>query len=164
MDAATPPPGFYFFVAVFWLVVACTILMVLFKLAVWWGERRAMSSEEAEPAARAPVRWSGAGGASDPARAHLHQVEQESEPYSAPPAEPVSLHMSRDAEIAWLTVQRNDDGTYRHSANKIAAFMGGTESVVKAQVAAIRAKKEAETNHANSRLERPAQGWPSKAA
>jgi hypothetical protein len=44
MDASTPPPGFYFFVAVFWLVVVCTILMVLFKLAVWWGARYPMSS------------------------------------------------------------------------------------------------------------------------
>lgn len=40
MDA-TPPPGFYLFVTIFWLVVACTILMVLFKIAVWWGERYA---------------------------------------------------------------------------------------------------------------------------
>jgi len=71
--------------------------------------------------------------------------------------------MSRDAEIAWLTVQRNDDGTYRHSANKIAAFMGGTESVVKAQVAAIRAKKEVAAP-VSARAERPPQGWPSKAS
>lgn len=39
--STTPPPGFYFFITIFWLVVACTILMVLFKVAVWWGERPA---------------------------------------------------------------------------------------------------------------------------
>ncbi len=160
----TPPPGFYFFVALFWLVVVCTILMALFKVAVWWGERHPMSSDESEPAPRAPARVSGAAGASDPVRARLHQAEQENEPYNAPPAEPQSLHMSRDAEIAWLTVQRNDDGSYRHSANKIAAFMGGTESVVKAQVAAIRAKKEPDAPPPSPRLDRPPQGWPSKAS
>lgn len=159
----TPPPGFYFFVTVFWLVVVCTILMVLFKVAVWWGERHALSSEEAEPMPLAPARRGGAGGADDLARGHLHQVYEEPVLQNAPAPEPLSLHMSRDAEIAWLSVQRNDDGTYRHSANKIAAFMGGTESVVKAQIAAIRAKKEPDQKPASSRLERPTQGWPSKA-
>lgn len=159
---ATPPQGFYFFVAVFWLVVAGTILMVLFKAWVWWGEH--MSSETAELARPAPARGGGSAGADAPARAHLHLVLPESEPQNAPAREPASLHMSRDTEIAWLTVQRNDDGSYRHSANKIAQFMGGTESVVKAQVAAIRAKKEPDAAPPSARAERPPQGWPSKAS
>lgn len=155
----TPPPGTTFVVWLIVLVAIGSVVMVLFKLAVWWGERHPMSSEDSEPVARAPARASGAGGANDPAQARLHQEEPRCEPIFAPAHEPQSLHMSRDAEIAWLTVQRNDDGTYRHSANKIAAFMGGTESVVKAQIAAIRAKKEVAAP-VSARVERPPQGWP----
>lgn len=160
----TPTPGTTFVVWLIVLVAIGFVLMVLFKMAVWWGEKHPMSNDEAEPAPHAPVYRGGSASAADAARARLHQAALEIAPEYAPPPEPVSLHMSRDAEIAWLTVQRNDDGSYRHSANKIAAFMGGTEAVVKAQVAAIRAKKEPDAPPPSPRLDRPPQGWPSKAS
>lgn len=128
-----------------------------------WRPSHMSSSNIADPVRtpNEPVRTGGSTGADDAARARLHQVAPESEPQNAPSHELVSLHMSRETEIAWLAVQRNDDGTYRHSANKIAALMGGTESIVKAQIAAIRAKKEVEAKPSGMRLDRPPQGWPS---
>jgi hypothetical protein len=113
-----------------------------------------------------PVRYSsrtgsegGSTGSGDLVRGHLYQVE----PDSAPVREPVASlrNLTRLEEIALLSVQRNDDGSYRHSANKIVDIMGGTAAEVKAQVATIRATKAAQEDSVPNRLKRPVNGWPS---
>jgi hypothetical protein len=100
----------------------------------------------------------------DPVLPHQPQPEPDSLSVREPEREPSSLrNLTRAEEIALLTVQRNDDGSYRHSANKIAELMGGTAADVKSQVAAIRgpAKPAAKpTGH----VARPPDGWPVKAS
>lgn len=126
----------------------------------------AMSSwEDTEPVRDESRHGSGDAdpGSDDPVLPHQPQLEPDSLSVREPAREPASLrNLSRAEEIALLTVQRNDDGSYRHSANKIAELMGGTAADVKAQVAAIRgpAKPPAKpTGH----VARPPEGWPAKA-
>ncbi len=106
----------------------------------------------------------GSPGSDDPVRGHQYQVEPDLASVREPEREPASLHrMSRAEEIAMLTVQRNDDGGYRHSANKIAELMGGTAADVKGQVAAIRGPAKPAQPPASARAVRPANGWGNKA-
>lgn len=42
------PPGLPFLIALFSIVTLCTILMVLLKVAVWWGERHSAVSRYAD--------------------------------------------------------------------------------------------------------------------
>jgi hypothetical protein len=53
--------------------------------------------------------------------------------------------MSDTDEIAVLAVQRKEDGSYRHSANEIAALMHGTRADVLDQIRAIRGAAPAVT-------------------
>jgi hypothetical protein len=53
--------------------------------------------------------------------------------------------MSDSDEIAVLAVQRKEDGSYRHSANEIAALMHGTRADVLDQIRAIRGAASAVT-------------------
>lgn len=56
-----------------------------------------------------------------------------------------------------LAVQRDEDGEYRYSANKIAEFVGGTRADVLARIASHRPKPPAKKTEAH--LDRPANGW-----
>lgn len=71
--------------------------------------------------------------------------------------------LSRIAEIALLAVQRNDDGNYRHSANDITRFMGGTAADAKKQIAEIRATKPEREPKPEERVTRPPKGWANPA-
>lgn len=52
---------------------------------------------------------------------------------------PIISHKMTDVElIAVLTVQKDERGSYRFSANKIADFVGGTRADVLAEIKAIR--------------------------
>jgi hypothetical protein len=50
----------------------------------------------------------------------------------------ISNRMSDSELLALLAIQRGDNNEYRFSANQIASFIGGTRTVVLAQVRAIR--------------------------
>lgn len=97
--------------------------------------------------------------------ARLHQVEPgepaEIEPAAEPSAPALNGHLSRAEIIALLAVQKNGQGDYAFSANKITDFVGGTAAEVKKQIAEIRDKsKPAEaTAERGPRLRRPAEGW-----
>jgi hypothetical protein len=155
-----PTPGATFVVWMIVLVAAVFILMLLFKVAVWWGEN--MSSNEGAEPVRADFRTSSHAlfsGSDEPVRAHQNQIEPLFQTVHEPEREPSTLrNLTRAEEIALLAVQRNDDGSYRHSANKICELMGGTAAEVKAQVATIRgpAKPKAPVG---TPLKRPANGW-----
>lgn len=96
-------------------------------------------------------------------RAQQNQLEPVEPAENEPAREPLQLNrLSRESEIALLAVQRNEDGSYRHSANDITKFIGGTAADVKKQVAAIRGSKPAEQVSA-ARVERPSRGWPKTA-
>ena len=162
----TPPPGFYFFVALFWLVVVCTILMALFKVAVWWGERHPMSSDEAEPAPRAPARVSGARGdlfgAGIGADWAVPQQQHQAASELVPNFEAVKSYLAEhtltdDEAIELLALARRSSGDDLISANKIRDIVGGNEAKVKAHVAAHR--KPRPKPRAPTHIERPAKGW-----
>lgn len=119
---------------------------------------RNMSSHETEPPNDELVQSADLGGASAAALQRQHQVNDVSHQSGASERALPSLHMAREEEIAWLAGMKQEDGTYRHSANKIAALMGGTESVVKAQVAAIRTPDRPKIPNGTP-LKRPANGW-----
>lgn len=74
-----------------------------------------------------------------------------------PPADPliISHKMSKKELTILLAVQRDGDGAYRFSANRIADFVGGTSAEVKGWVAEVRGRREP----AASSLRRPANGW-----
>lgn len=161
-----PPPGFYFFVALFWLVVVCTILMVLFKVAVWWGERYAMSNDETELARRALTRESssrgdltGAGtGSHVVVPAQQHQVASELVPDFLMVKDYLTEHTLTDEEaIELLALARRSNGDDLISANKIRDIVGGNEGKVKAHVAAHRKPRPKPRQAA--RIERPVNGW-----
>lgn len=68
---------------------------------------------------------------------------------------PVSHNMTKKELTILLAVQKDSDGAYRFSANKIAEFVGGTSAEVKGWVADVRGKREP----ASSSMRRPANGW-----
>ena len=163
MPPTTPPPGINFVIWLIVLVAIGTMIMVLFKVAVWWGERYGITSSQDEDE---PVRggsrtgsWNGSTGSGDPVRAQQNQLEPDFDSVREPAHEPSTLRsLTRTEEIALLAVQRNDDGSYRHSANKICELMGGTAAEVKAQVAAIRGPAKP-VQAPGAPLKRPANGW-----
>lgn len=85
-----------------------------------------------------PVRAGGSTYRTTPVRPQQNQLEPLEPGGIEPPRAALTLHMSREEEIAVLAVQRNADGSYRHSANKITELMGGTAADVKKQIAEIR--------------------------
>lgn len=151
-------PGATFVVVVTCLVALTTLLMFFYKVLTWW-DSRAMSSDDPVRADERTGSDAIFTGSSDPVRAHQNRLEPDFEAVLEPEREPPTLrNLTRAEEIALLAVQRNDDGTYRHSANKICELMGGTASEIKAQVATIRgpAKPKAAPG---SPLKRPLNGW-----
>lgn len=74
-----------------------------------------------------------------------------------PPSDPliISHKMGRKELTILLAAQKDEDGGYRFSANKIADFVGGTGAEVKGWVADVRGRKEP----AARSLQRPANGW-----
>lgn len=97
----------------------------------------------------------GSAGAGDPARGQQHQLEPVEPGENEPP--PITRQLGKEEMIVLLAVQRNDDGGYKWSANKIAAFVGGTEAPVKATIATVRGTKDAPKPGAP--LKRPVNGW-----
>lgn len=161
------PPMMIFLITVFSLVVVGTVLMVLIKVATWWGERFTLDPEPEWHYMSTTTTTNECTGPEpvepEPVRAHQYQEQTGAAAENAPSPAPVSSRMSKPALIALLAVQRDDDGKYRFSANQIAGFVGGTHADVKGQIAAIRATKDPAAKVAANRLERPASGWPSKA-
>lgn len=101
-----------------------------------------------------------------PVRAQTHQIEPvepaKNEPVREPAAIAITARLERAELITLLAVQKNADGGYTFSSNKITEFVGGTASEVKAQIAMIRnptAPKPAAQNERGKTLRRPAEGW-----
>ncbi len=99
-------------------------------------------------------------------RAQTHQIEPvepaKNEPVREPAAIAITARLERAELITLLAVQKNADGGYTFSSNKITEFVGGTASEVKAQIAMIRnptAPKPAAQNERGKTLRRPAEGW-----
>ena len=75
----------------------------------------------------------------------------------------ITAHMSKAELITLLAVQKNADGTYAYSANRIRDFVGGTTSAVMEQIKAVRpdakpAPQAPQPSRGKS-LRRPARGW-----
>jgi hypothetical protein len=97
-------------------------------------------------------------------RAHQNQLEPSEPPQNEPACEPsargITARLERAELITLLAVQKNADGSYTFSANKITEFVGGTAADVKAQIAAIRTPQKPEAqNERGKSLRRPAEGW-----
>jgi len=97
-------------------------------------------------------------------RGQTHQIELGELPKNEPAHEPsviaITARLERAELITLLAVQKNTDGGYTFSANKITEFVGGTAADVKAQIAAIRnPPKQAEPPERGKSLRRPAEGW-----
>lgn len=92
-------------------------------------------------------------------RAQQNQVEP-IEPGTIEPAfEPTQLYrLSLHDEIVLLAVQRDERGAYRHSANAITKFVGGTAAEVKKIVADVRGTAPEKVQPPRSST-RPARGW-----
>lgn len=60
-----------------------------------------------------------------------------------------------------LAIQRAEDGSYRHSANDITKFIGGTAADVKDVIREVREgpAPKAEPPQPSKTLQRPANGW-----
>lgn len=162
MSPTTPPPGFYFFVAIFWLVVVCTVLMVLFKVAVWWGERRPMSNSERGSQLK---RTSFDGGFERFPLPVLGQQNQERANRFAAIEDIINLTytspVTDQQALTILALMRRENGEYFLSANKIRDIVGGADATVKAEVAALRPSKPAPPVVRS--IARPPGGWPKSA-
>jgi len=108
-----------------------------------------------------PVRFMQEPAQTMPVLPQLHHLDENEPCENEPAREPPQLNrLSRTAEITLLAVQRNADGTYRHSANAITHLMGGTAADVKKQIAEIRALPPEEQPKIAPRMDRPPRGWP----
>lgn len=99
----------------------------------------------------------------EPAKiADTPQPEPDAPAMYEPPSDPliISHKMSKKELTILLAVQKDDEGGYRFSANKIAEFVGGTSAEVKGWVAEVRGKREPASNS----LRRPTGGWKVKAS
>ncbi len=126
-----------------------------------WDGARVMSNDEEDEPVRVDFRPSSDDiktSSNEPVLPQQNQAEPDNSLVYEPPTALPSLHrMTRSEEIAMLAVQRNDDGTYRHSANDILKIMGGTAADVKGQIAAIRGSSKSPATPA--RVARPKSGW-----
>lgn len=114
----------------------------------------------AEPDDREPVRQRFEPSEPAAVRSQQNQIEPEEPAQNEPVHEPTQLYrLSRQEEIITLAIQRDASGAYRHSANDITKFMGGTAADVKEQIRAIRDPKPAHEPPAPARVDRPANGW-----
>lgn len=153
------------------LALIAVILVPAAVVRAWWPAVKQFflalfvlprsEEAEAEPGAAGTGSVGAQTSSHDPVLAGTHQVEPE-EPYQNEPGrEPSSSlrNLSRLEEIVWLATLRNEDGNYRHSANEITKFVGGTAADVKATIAAVRAKSTPAPKP-SSRLDRdPVNGW-----
>lgn len=158
-----PSPSTIFVIVIIVLVCVGTLGMVLLKAAAWLAFRREgvnafegewEDDEDDRTSSEPPARRVEPGRIAD-----TSQVEPIDPPVRDPsPAPLIIAHkMSRKDLTLLLAVQKNDDGAYRWSANKIAEFIGGTSAEVKGWVAEVRGKKESAA--AANTLRRPANGW-----
>jgi hypothetical protein len=163
MPPTTPPPGATFVVWLIVLVAVCSVMMVLFKVAVWWGERGTMSSSNTADPVRMlnePVRAGGSDRFAGAVREPLNQVEPPVPLVREPEREPVILHnLSRASLIAVLAVQKTDTGGYRFSKNQIAQFVGGTKAEILKEIDLYR--EQPPTPRPSVRADRPVNGWGS---
>lgn len=161
MPPTTPNPGATFVVYLIVLVAICFVMMLLFKGAVWWGERYDMSSEDSTDVVRTPnelVRASGSRQYDEPVRGLPYQQNENVPDNHAPPAEPIILHnLSRAGIIALLAVQKDDSGKPRFSKNQIVDLVGGTRADVLKEIDQYRTPPPAPAPQ--TRADRPANGW-----
>lgn len=142
-------------------IALAALIIVPYKIVKAWVSKPRVMSHSAQNAARTsyeptepiPVRWQ----QNQPEPAEPAQIEPGEE-------KPSLYRLTRQEEIAILAVQRNEDGSYRHSANAITTFVGGTAADVKRQIAEIRDPQlatpvEAQPQSHGKRLDRPANGW-----
>lgn len=152
-----------------WSVVAPIGAAVFQHFVVfrWHGVNRYQDDGDdyVEPGAGSePVRTPAAPPEPAVVRGHQNRIDPSEPDQIEPPREPsaivITARLERAELITLLAVQKNADGSYAFSANRITEFVGGTAADVKAQIAAIRnpPKPEAQNERGKS-LRRPAEGW-----
>lgn len=118
-----------------------------------------MSRESAQAEKDEPVRERFEPAEPPAVRGQQNQIEPAEPGQIEPAGEPARLYrLSRQEEIVILAIQRDASGAYRHSANEITKFMGGTAADVKEQIRAVRDPKPEAEPPAQS-IKRPADGW-----
>jgi hypothetical protein len=131
MTPTTPPPGTSFVIWLIVLVAVGFVVMVLFKVAVWWGERYGVTSTEDEPK-------------KNPVRAPVY-IPVSSMPYQEGGIADIDAETPFNRDITdgeWIVrmaCARGPDKKYRFSANAIHAAIGGDRNSVLAKVREIRA-------------------------
>lgn len=141
----TPTPGINFVVWLIALVALGFIMMLLFKAAVWWGERPPVAprvrSYPMSSRARVPTSQENDGSRRSAA------VEQGSEPSGSQSWNPVPdlaeelAILTDDARLEVFAQMKDDDGNYVYADSRIAKFIGGrVEDRVK-QVRDVRGKE-----------------------
>lgn len=118
------------------LLIAAALIVVPYKLAkawLWPHIQPIIMSRVVSVVAPEPVRTS----AEPPDTNAVRTSTLEDDRTTFEP--PIISHKMTDVElIAVLTVQKDERGGYRFSANKIADFVGGTRADVLAEIKAIR--------------------------
>jgi hypothetical protein len=160
-----PPttPGINFVVWLIVLVAVGFVMMVLFKLAVWWGARYPMSSDGD---GSRPDRAGSDDGSSRLSMPVLWQQNQEKPNQNATIEDVIELTYSgpitREQALTILALMQRENGEYFLSANKIRDIVGGADATVKAEVAALRPSKP--TPPPARSIARPPGGWPKSTA
>jgi hypothetical protein len=148
----------------FWEGVRWSALKAVFPGVHAWYVSSVSGEREREDEEELPARTNSEPTELKVIRSPLYQVDtdttEENEPEREPERELSLRKLSRTEEITLLATQRDDDGRYRHSANKIADFMGGTRAEVLAIIAEVRGKKESPPmRRSPTALRRPQNGW-----
>lgn len=133
------------------------VSVVVGKVVDFWDRVKGLEVETPPAPADRPSSASGSQWVEPVKIPDTSQAEPIELPVRDPPDEPVfySHKMSRKELTILLAAQRDGEGQYRFSANKIAEFVGGTGAEVKGWVADVRGRKEP----AAATLRRPANGW-----
>lgn len=147
--------GGMFVIALMILSALGFMMMAVYKIAIWLAERREAryvewdgGSEDADIGSRT--------GFDDLVLRQQNQAEPELVCDFATAKTYLSGHNLSDDEAVELLAILRRDNDYLISANKIRDIIGGSDAVIKAQVARHRPRPPAKRPQ---RLERPANGW-----
>lgn len=76
-----------------------------------------------------------------------------------PPAATLHNHLSRIELLTLLAVQKDGDGEYLYSANKIADLVGGARQKTLDHISEVRGTRKQEESAPQGRMPRPENGW-----
>lgn len=166
-----PPPDAHTVDTVFAIIAVAALVIGLISMSVgrvveWWDEglqkARGVNDYEDDITSsnlQEPARTSSEPPANQTGSADTSAARTSTGGDRSPALPSLHNHLSRLELLTLLAVQKDDDGEYLYSANKIADLVGGARQKTLDQINEARGLKKDEPPRANNRLSRPENGW-----